>query len=259
MDIKYSYNEIDSTKLYYLYRHVRLDKDQPFYIGFGKKRSRKNYHIDIYSRAFDTIQRSNFWKRIINKTKYEVEIIMESEDKEFIKQKEIEFIKLYGRRNKGLGPLVNLTDGGDNINEYRSPESIKQQVETRHKNAKERGYYHTPKTIKKISKSNTGKTVSDNLKRLMSIQRIGRKHTEETKRKMSQSAKGKLKSEQYKINESLQRLPIDKRLNIKLLIEQGFSNKYIKCKLNTSSSSITKVINEYNINRNLRSLGYTIS
>jgi hypothetical protein len=38
---------------------------------------------------------------------------MESDDYEFIKQKEIEFIALYGRKNLGKGSLVNLTDGGE--------------------------------------------------------------------------------------------------------------------------------------------------
>ena len=38
---------------------------------------------------------------------------MESNNYEFIKQKEIEFIKLYGRKNLVTGILANLTDCGD--------------------------------------------------------------------------------------------------------------------------------------------------
>lgn len=32
---------------YYLYRHIRLDKNEPFYIGIGTKRNR--YHPNMYS------------------------------------------------------------------------------------------------------------------------------------------------------------------------------------------------------------------
>ena len=103
-----------STEKYYLYRHIRLDTNQPFYIGIGTKfefysKSNKKY----YSRAFATSKRGNIWNKIVNKTLYEVEIMLESDDYQFIKQKEIEFIKLYGRKNLGTGCLSNLTNGGE--------------------------------------------------------------------------------------------------------------------------------------------------
>jgi hypothetical protein len=96
---------------YYLYRHIRLDTNQPFYIGIGTKTFYKN--SDYYHRATNKRDRSIHWKNIIAKTPYEVEILLESDDYEFIKQKEREFIKLYGRRDLGLGTLVNYTDGGE--------------------------------------------------------------------------------------------------------------------------------------------------
>jgi len=98
---------------YYLYRHIRLDKNEPFYIGIGTKCKEFTNHKGEYTRAFNREGRNNYWKHIINKSEYIVEILLESDSYDFIKQKEIEFIKLYGRKNKRLGPLVNLTDGGD--------------------------------------------------------------------------------------------------------------------------------------------------
>jgi hypothetical protein len=89
-----------------LYRHIRLDTNEVFYIGIGKKEKR------AYERGN---RRNAFWKAVVNKTDYDVEILLESDDYEFIKQKEIEFIALYGRRNLGRGSLVNLTDGGDGL------------------------------------------------------------------------------------------------------------------------------------------------
>ena len=92
---------------HYLYRHIRLDTNEVFYVGIGTK------HKKWYTRSYNKTNRNIFWKRVVEKTDYEVEIVLESDDYDFIQQKEIEFIALYGRRNLGTGTLVNLTDGGE--------------------------------------------------------------------------------------------------------------------------------------------------
>lgn len=97
---------------HYLYRHIRLDKNEPFYVGIGTK-TKYDFDNFYYQRAYSRDKRNSFWKNIVKKTEYEVEIMLESSDYEFIKTKEIEFIKLYGRRNLNAGTLCNLTDGGD--------------------------------------------------------------------------------------------------------------------------------------------------
>lgn len=115
--------------IHYLYRHIRLDKNEPFYIGIGTvvKNEKINSHQRYYRRAYSKAKRNNFWNRLIQKTEYEVEILLESEDYEFIKQKEIEFIALYGRRDLRKGTLTNLTDGGENGVLTRTKESIEKQ------------------------------------------------------------------------------------------------------------------------------------
>ena len=95
---------------FYLYRHIRIDKNVPFYIGMGSKCNRRK---DGYCRAYGRADRTKYWKNITNISKYKVEILCESNNYEFILQKEIEFIKLYGRIDLGTGTLVNLTNGGD--------------------------------------------------------------------------------------------------------------------------------------------------
>lgn len=102
-------------EMHYIYRHVRLDTNEVFYIGMGtkKKRSYFKIHASEYNRAYSHIGRNVFWKRVVNKTLHKVDIMYESNDYDDIQNKEREFVKLYGRRDLGLGTLVNLTDGGE--------------------------------------------------------------------------------------------------------------------------------------------------
>jgi hypothetical protein len=91
-----------------VYRHIRLDKNQPFYIGIGNEKSR----------AYDKRSRTKQWKNIA-KNGYEVEILFEDIDYEEAKKKEIEFIALYGKKSEKSGTLVNLTSGGDGTLGYK--------------------------------------------------------------------------------------------------------------------------------------------
>lgn len=104
---------IENIGKHYLYRHIRLDTGEPFYIGIGTKAILHNTIKSEYSRAYSKSRRAVFWKKVVNKSGYEVEILLESDDYDFIKQKEIEFIALYGRVNLKTGILCNLTDGGE--------------------------------------------------------------------------------------------------------------------------------------------------
>ena len=90
----------------YVYRHIRLDKNEVFYIGIGKD-SDSNYR-----RAYVKEGRNSHWINITNITDYEIEIIIDNLTWEEAAVKEIEFISLYGRYDIGHGTLVNQTDGG---------------------------------------------------------------------------------------------------------------------------------------------------
>lgn len=48
----------------YVYRHIRLDKNEPFYIGIGSDAT--------YKRANTKKGRNEIWKRIVCKTTYDV-------------------------------------------------------------------------------------------------------------------------------------------------------------------------------------------
>ena len=85
-----------------VYRHIRKDKNQPFYIGIGNEK-----------RPYKKSDRNNYWNSIVKKTDYEVEILFDNLTWEEASEKEIEFIKLYGRKDNGTGILANMTDGGE--------------------------------------------------------------------------------------------------------------------------------------------------
>lgn len=112
---------------YYLYRHIRLDTNQPFYIGIGTKPKKYNSFKKEYQRAFVKQGRNTYWKNITNKTEYKIDILFESNDHDNIQEKEKEFITLYGRIDLGTGILVNYTDGGVGSSnmKFESQERIK--------------------------------------------------------------------------------------------------------------------------------------
>lgn len=90
----------------YLYRHIRLDKSEVFYIGIGKDSKGK------YTRAYSKNVRNNYWSNIVSITDYEIEIILDGLTWEEAGEKEVEFIKLYGRSCTNEGTLANISEGG---------------------------------------------------------------------------------------------------------------------------------------------------
>jgi hypothetical protein len=100
-----------------LYRHIRLDKNEPFYIGIGKNESR----------AYSKINRNKHWWNIIDKG-YEVEILMNNLTWDEACEKEKEFITLYGRSDLKLGTLCNWTDGGEGSLNYKHSDEAKQKM-----------------------------------------------------------------------------------------------------------------------------------
>lgn len=101
-----------NTTQAYVYQHVRLDTNEVFYVGISHSKGTKS---NKYYRAHEKWRRSKFWKAIANKTKYKVEILFNNLTWQEAIHKEIELIRLHGRRDLGLGTLCNLTDGGEGM------------------------------------------------------------------------------------------------------------------------------------------------
>jgi hypothetical protein len=91
-------------KDFYVYMHLKATTKEPFYVGKGQD-----------GRAWDFTQRNRFWNRIAKKHGVEVVIVQDGLQQWASFELEREMIALHGRRNLGLGPLVNLTDGGEGV------------------------------------------------------------------------------------------------------------------------------------------------
>jgi hypothetical protein len=91
----------------YVYQHHRKDTGEVFYIGIGSDVEGE------YTRAYNKHRRSQYWHNIVDKSSYIVNIILDNISWSEACYTEQYLIAYYGRKNKGRGPLVNLTDGGD--------------------------------------------------------------------------------------------------------------------------------------------------
>jgi hypothetical protein len=181
----------------YVYRHIRLDKNEPFYIGIGS---------DVnYNRAYEIKKnrRNIVWSRITSKSKIEVEIMLDGLTWFEACEKEIEFIKLYGRLDLGNGILANLTDGGDGtLGVIVSKETRKKSSERfSGKNNPMYGKKNSQESIERgrlkrlgqpaWNKGKTGIYSDSQLKKMSEIKKgkipwnKGVTHTEETRRKIS--------------------------------------------------------------------------
>ena len=186
----------------YLYRHIRLDKNEVFYIGIGG--FNKNEETNSYKRAYAKTNRNKYWKHIVDKTEYIVEIIYDNINFNQACGKEREYIKLYGRKNLGLGTLCNLTDGGDGSSGLLLTEEHKRKISESVK-----GYKHTKETKEKLSILKKGKVSN----------RKGEILSEETKNKISESNKGKKRTQKF-INNL-----IGRKLSIKTIQKISEANK----------------------------------
>jgi hypothetical protein len=181
----------------YVYRHIRLDKNEPFYIGIGSD-------ID-YKRAFSKHSRNKYWNRIVNVSEYEVEIIMDDLSKDEAKQKEIEFIALYGKKINKNGTLTNISDGGEGNAGGKHTKEAKIKIAEANKlkdySTFDRSFMQTKEYKEKISLIHKGRKpskkcievnrermknriVTDEQKQTLRELRLGKKANQETKDKM---------------------------------------------------------------------------
>lgn len=205
-----------------VYQHRRLDDNTIFYIGIGKN----------ISRAYSKKQRNKYWKNIVDKVGYDVDILINGCTIDHAKAVEIGMISDYGRADLKLGLLVNMTDGGDGT------------------------MNHNPEVIKSISKKLTGRKRSSKSVENQRLTRIGTHLSKETKLKISLKHKGRTFTEEHKrkISEKAKRLRFSTRKPILQLdafnnvvnefdsataVKQSLNLKYATC-INNALKNGTK-------------------
>lgn len=150
--------------MFYIYQHIRLDTNKIFYIGISRHNKRFKY-----KRAAQRDKRNSIWKNIVSKTDFKYEILLESEDVNIIKSKEIELIAQHGKIKYKTGCLANITDGGEGTF----------------------GYIPSEENKLKQSKFMKGKKHSEETKKKMQVSQLGKVVPKEVGLKISLSKKGK--------------------------------------------------------------------
>jgi hypothetical protein len=209
----------------YVYKHIRNDTNEIFYIGIGDDKN--------YDRAYQKKSRNLFWKHIINKTSYSVEIIEDNLSWENACLKEIEYIKKFGRRDLGTGLLVNLTDGGEGL--HNPAISVRNQIRSHFfgKTRIEIYGFEKAKEITNIILKNTGKKRNNEFKESQRVKVLGEKnpmygksHTNEFKQErreyLLKNNPGKNKTEITKKNISESKIGVPNKY-------KGIPRKKITC------------------------------
>lgn len=157
----------------YVYKHIKLDTNEVFYIGIGVKKNRL--------KSFNS--RNKFWCNIVNKHGINFEIIEDNLTWDEACVREKFWINYYGRKNDKTGILVNMTDGGEGT--Y--------------------GKIVSEETKDKIRNSKIGKKLSEEHKIKISEGNKGKPKPkpDNFSQKMSEIVKGSVRSEDSKLKQSI--------------------------------------------------------
>jgi len=204
------------VKSFYVYQLRAETEECPFYVGKGRG-NRKSQHVCDARRGKKSLKDSKIRKYEKAGIKILVEVLFRSESEEECFALEVELIKAYGRRDKGLGCLANQTDGGEGSSGATFSDERKQQMSERMS-----GRFRDAAHCRNLSKARMGHAVSAETRAKISKSLAGRKlhpdhveklrkaglravRSEEAKANMSRAQKGRTVSED-------QRLKISKTL-----------------------------------------------
>jgi hypothetical protein len=169
--------------IYYVYAYLREKDLTPYYIGKGSKnRAFEKHNVKVPKDPFRIIF---LQQNLLEHDAFRLEIA---------------YIKLFGRKDLGLGILRNITNGGEGI----------------------AGYKHTNETKVKIGKSSIGRDGPWK----------GRNHSLETKLKMSLSQTARVRSEDVNNNISKAKKGITVNLGktYKTRVDKGSTRSSMKGK-----------------------------
>lgn len=174
-----------------LYFHINKITRDVFYVGIGNK-------LRAFTRGSN---RNKFWNDIVNEYGYDVEIVASGLTTEEANVLEIFWIRTFGRKDKGEGNLVNLTDGGSG-GLYRSEASSTMAVNTRRANG---SYVMKDKTKELLMEKLKGKKKpprTEEHKKNISLVKKGKPRSKETVLKVSLGLKRYYENKKKSKNES---------------------------------------------------------
>lgn len=161
---------------FYVYIHRRFSDGKIFYVGKGSK-----------GRAWEKTNRNLHWHRTIKKHGgYTTQIVELGLQEWAAFELEKDLIALYGRRDLALGPLVNLSDGGDGSSGAVWTQEAKDKL-----SKSKTGSKRPPEVCAKISEALKKRVYTPEMRKNMSDARKGKRVSQETRQKLREFNLGK--------------------------------------------------------------------
>ena len=207
-----------------VYRHIRLDINKVFYIGIGTKQ-----------RAYSKHHRNNWWKKVVNKTDYKVEILYDNLTKDLACELEVFLIKIYGRKDLKMGDLVNMTDGGEGT--VNKSEDVRKRISD---NLKGKPSGMKGKKMTDEHKAKIGEANKISLKGKQTWMK-GKKHSEEAKKTIGLKSIGKIPW-----NKSV-KMTIETKEKLSISLSGRFGKKVQSIKTGIEYSSLKEACKQLNL------------
>lgn len=217
---------MEKDRKFCVYLHLRKDTNNVFYVGKG-----------LNSRPSDKNNRNRYWKNIVNKHGYLIDIVTDNLTENEAFSLEIELISKYSKEFK----LANMTSGGEGPS----------------------GFKHTKKSKDKFSGKNHpmyGKSSEDH-------PMYGKKHSSKSRKMMSESHKGQVPHNRGKptsedIKANLSRGQQRRRLKMKedeiLNVQKERGEVYGTFRDHSEAvSSIIDILNQVNTQKNKKKTRFT--
>lgn len=200
------------NKIYYVYIHIRLDINEPFYVGMGKGDRFKNYH-----------RRNKYWNNIYNKCNKNIksEIVYNNltEDEALLKETEVELDLI----NKGY-KLTNIAKTG-----VRGPTGHKKSQEWKDNYSKLMSNINKGRILTEEHKDNLSKSHKKfGSKPWVGESRLGKKQSLITSQRKSEKLKGRKQTQEEKDKRSLAKKGIPNKNIRKPVLQFDKNNNFIK-------------------------------
>lgn len=196
---------------FYIYFHITEDTKEIFYVGKGK-----DY------RAKRKGGRGKLWENIVKKHGYEIEYLHTNISEKEAFELEVYYINKIGRRDLGLGPLINFTNGGEGSSGHILTQEHKDKIGKSLK-----GRIFSEEHIRKNIESKLGKKRPEEFCKKMSEIRKGTTASDETRKKLSEAGKGRVHSEESKNKIKISN-KISAKSKYKPIIQMDLENNIIK-------------------------------